>query len=150
MRNTWSNWRYVSQIGTSMWFTCSWILLGLQRTEIGKDVPESFTLISVRNATLKGCTEGVAKSGMYREGRRETGDSKKGPYSDQPTTNRGHWIDNVIVTSTSTCILLMVIAIFSIFESRTKQPHNSTSTETSRNFVGNEDVQLMQNIKSKI
>lgn len=58
---------------TSVRFVCISILLGLQRTEIGKDVPESFTLISVRNATLKGCTEGVAKSGMYKEGRREEG-----------------------------------------------------------------------------
>lgn len=38
------------------------------------------------------------------------GDSKKGLYSDEPS----HWIDNVIVTSTSTCILLMVITIFRI------------------------------------
>lgn len=56
--------------------------------EIGKDASVSLTLISARNATLKGSTKGVAKSGMYREGQRGMGGSKKGSYSDQPTTDR--------------------------------------------------------------
>lgn len=56
--------------------------------EIGKDVSASFTLISVRNATLKGCTEGLQSRVCTEQGKGGRGGGKKGPYSDQPTTDR--------------------------------------------------------------
>ncbi|KAK2584847.1 hypothetical protein KPH14_006285 [Odynerus spinipes] len=65
--------------------------LGIQISshgEIEKDPMFSkvLSVISIRNAILKGCVEEAVETGMYRKGQSDEGDVKKGLCSDQPAT----------------------------------------------------------------